>query len=190
MITAIAPEEKHKTIIQAIGEYGKNLLGFIRRRVKNDADAEDILQDVWYQFSSVINSEPIEQTGAWLYRVARNKILDKHKKHTEVLMDDMLAGDEDDDDAPDFKAILMTEATTPETEYVRNLFWEQLFFALDELPTEQREVFMWHELDDIPFSEIAENTGINVQTLVSRKRYAVVHLRKRLKQLYEEITQY
>jgi len=190
LITAIAPEEKHKTIIQAIGEYGKNLLGFIRRRVKNDADAEDILQDVWYQFSSVINSEPIEQTGAWLYRVARNKILDKHKKHTEVLMDDMLAGDEDDDDAPDFKAILMTEATTPETEYVRNLFWEQLFFALDELPPEQREVFMWHELDDIPFSEIAENTGINVQTLVSRKRYAVVHLRKRLKQLYEEITQY
>jgi RNA polymerase sigma factor (sigma-70 family) len=190
LITAIAPEEKHKTIIQAIGEYGKNLLGFIRRRVKNDADAEDILQDVWYQFSSVINSEPIEQTGAWLYRVARNKILDKHKKHTEVLMDDMLAGDEDDDDAPDFKAILMTEATTPETEYVRNLFWEQLFFALNELPPEQREVFMWHELDDIPFSEIAENTGINVQTLVSRKRYAVVHLRKRLKQLYEEITQY
>jgi RNA polymerase sigma factor (sigma-70 family) len=190
LITAILPEEKHKTIIQAIGEYGKNLLGFIRRRVKNDADAEDILQDVWYQFSSVINSEPIEQTGAWLYRVARNKILDKHKKHTEVLMDDMLAGDEDDDDAPDFKAILMTEATTPETEFMRNLFWEQLFIALDELPEEQRQVFMWHELDDIPFSEIAENTGINVQTLVSRKRYAVMHLRKRLKQLYEEITQY
>jgi RNA polymerase sigma factor (sigma-70 family) len=190
LITAILPEEKHKTIIQAIGEYGKNLLGFIRRRVKNDADAEDILQDVWYQFSSVINSEPIEQTGAWLYRVARNKILDKHKKHTEVLMDDMLAGDEDDDDAPDFKAILMTEATTPETEFMRNLFWEQLFIALDELPEEQRQVFMWHELDDIPFSEITENTGINVQTLVSRKRYAVMHLRKRLKQLYEEITQY
>ena len=86
------PEENHKTIIQAISAYGKNLLGFIRRRVDNDADAEDILQDVWYQFSSVINSEPIELTGAWLYKVARNKILDKHKKHTEVLMDDMLAG--------------------------------------------------------------------------------------------------
>ncbi|MES2109464.1 MAG: RNA polymerase sigma factor [Bacteroidota bacterium] len=191
MITAVMPEENHKTIIQAIGDYGKNLLGFIRRRVDNDADAEDILQDVWYQFSSVINSEPIEQTGAWLYRVARNKITDKHKKHRETLVDDMLLGsNEDDDDAPDFKAILMTETSTPETEYLRNLFWEQLFMALDELPPEQREVFMWHELDDIAFSEIAENTGINVQTLVSRKRYAVVHLRKRLKQLYEEITQY
>ena len=184
------PEEKHKPVIQAITAYGKSLLGFIRRRVKNDADAEDILQDVWYQFSAVINSEPIEQTGAWLYRVARNKILDKHKKKSEMLLDDLVSAEEDDDEGMDFKAILMTEATTPETEYLRNLFWEQLFFALDELPEEQRQVFIWHELDDKPFKEIAEHTGENVQTLVSRKRYAVVHLRKRLKQLYEEITEY
>ncbi len=186
------PEEKNNTIIQAISAYGKSLLGFIRRRVNNDADAEDILQDVWYQFSSVINSEPIEQTGAWLYRVARNKILDKHKKHTETLLDDLLydgSGD-DDDDLPDFKAILMTEAKTPETEYLRNLFWEQLFFALDELPEEQRQVFIWHELDDLSFQEIADKTGDKLQTLVSRKRYAVLHLRKRLKQLYDEITEY
>ena len=183
------PEEKNNTILHAISAYGKNLLGFIRRRVKTDADAEDILQDVWYQFSSVINSEPIEQTGAWLYRVARNRIIDKHKKHTETLLDDMLP-DEVDDEAPDFKAILMTEATTPESEYMRNMFWEQLFFALDELPEEQRQVFIWQELDDIPFKEIAERTGENIQTLVSRKRYAVVHLRKRLRQLYEEITEY
>jgi RNA polymerase sigma factor (sigma-70 family) len=181
--------EKNNTIIQAIGAYGKNLLGFIRKRVKNDADAEDILQDVWYQFSSVINSEPIEQTGAWLYRVARNKILDKHKKHTETLLDDMLP-EEDEDDAPDFKAILMTEASTPETEYLRSLFWEQLFFALDELPEEQRQVFIWHELDDLSFKEIADRTGEKTQTLVSRKRYAVLHLRDRLKQLYQEITEY
>jgi RNA polymerase sigma factor (sigma-70 family) len=191
MITAVMPEEKNNNIIQAISSYGKSLLGFIRRRVKNDADAEDILQDVWYQFSSVLNSEPIEQTGAWLYRVARNKILDKHKKRTESLLDDVLPDSyQDDDESPDFKAILMTEASTPETEYLRNLFWEQLFFALDELPEEQRQVFIWHELDNIPFSEIADRTRQNVQTLVSRKRYAVLHLRKRLKQLYDEITEY
>src|ERR1700712_1298429 len=105
------PEDKNSHIIHTIKAYGKSLLGFIRRRVKSDADAEDILQDVWYQFSSVINSEPIEQTGAWLYRVARNKILDKHKKRKETLLDDMLP-DEDDDEAPDFKAILMTEGKT------------------------------------------------------------------------------
>jgi len=189
LITAVMPEEKNNTIIQAIGAYGKSLLGFIRRRVNNDADAEDILQDVWYQFSSVINSEPIEQTGAWLYRVARNKIIDKHKKRTETLLDDMLP-EEDDDEAPDFKAILMTEAKTPETEYLRSLFWEQLFIALDELPDEQRQVFIWQELDDIPFKEIAERTGEKIQTLVSRKRYAVLYLRKRLRQLYEELTEY
>jgi RNA polymerase sigma factor (sigma-70 family) len=184
------PQDKNSHIIQTIASYGKNLLGFIRKRVKSDADAEDILQDVWYQFSNVLNAGPVEQTSAWLYKVARNKILDKHKKHTETLLDDMLPSDEDDDDAPDFQAILLTEATTPETEYLRNLFWEQLFMALDELPENQRQVFIWQELEDKPFEEIAHLTGENVNTLVSRKRYAVLHLRKRLKQLYKEITEY
>src|ERR1700748_1398205 len=113
------PEEKNKHIIQAIKSYGKGLLGFIRRRVKTDADAEDILQDVWYQLSAVVNSEPIEQTGAWLYRVATNKITDKYRKRSETLLDDLfIAGNEDDDDSSEYQAILMTEATTPETEYV------------------------------------------------------------------------
>lgn len=182
-------DEKNSNIIQAITLYGKNLLGFIRKRVKNDADAEDILQDVWYQFSAVVNSEPIEQTGAWLYKVARNKITDKHKKKSEALLDDFLV-DEDEDDAMDFKEILMADDKTPETEYLRNLFWEQLFIALDELPEEQRQVFIWHELDDMPFAQIAELTGLNTNTLVLRKRYAVLHLRGKLKQLYKEITQY
>jgi len=184
------PQDKNSHIIQTIASYGKSLMGFIRKRVKSDADAEDILQDVWYQFSNVLNSEPIEQTSAWLYRVARNKITDKHKKHTETLLDDMLGADADDDDAPDFKAILLTEARTPETEYISNLFWEELFAALDELPDQQRQVFIWHELEDVPFEEIAKRTGENVNTLVSRKRYAVLHLRKRLKQLYVEINNY
>lgn len=184
------PQDKNSHIIQTIASYGKSLLGFIRKRVKSDADAEDILQDVWYQFSSVVNAGPIEQTSAWLYRVAKNRIVDKHKKHTETLLDDMLPAYEDDDEAPDFKAILLTEADTPETEYLRNLFWEQLFIALDELPETQRQVFIWQELEDKPFEEIAKLTGENVNTLVSRKRYAVLHLRKRLKQLYKEITEY
>jgi RNA polymerase sigma factor (sigma-70 family) len=185
------PEDKNSHIIQTIKSYGKNLLGFIRRRVSNDADAEDILQDVWYQFSSVINSEPIEQTGAWLYRVASNKITDKHRKKSETLLDDMVTAEEDDDEgSPDFKDFLMTEAKTPETEYLRNLFWEELFNALDELPEKQRQVFIWNELEDMSFAEMADLTGENIQTLVTRKRYAVLHLRKRLKQLYNEITQY
>ena len=92
------PEERNSHILHAIKAYGKNLLGFIRKRVKNDADAEDILQDVWYQFSALVNSEPIEQTGAWLYKVARNKITDKYKKKSETLLDDLFTDDAEDDE--------------------------------------------------------------------------------------------
>lgn len=184
-------EEKNSNVLHAVKRYGRDLLSFIRKRVKTDADAEDILQDVWYQFSSMLNNGPVEQTGAWLYKVARNKITDKYRKHTETLLDDLILGDdEDDDDTADLRAMMATESDTPETEYLRNLVWEQLFAALEELPPEQAQVFIWHELDDLSFQEIAENTGVNVQTLVSRKRYAVLHLRTRLKQLYDEITKY
>lgn len=188
MVTAVISDEKNNRILQTIKSYGKGLMGFIRKRVKSEEDAEDILQDVWYQLSAIVNAEPIEQTGAWLYRVAKNKILDKHKKKTEDLFEDNFA-DEDGEDALDFRAMLLTEASTPETVYLKNLFWEQLFLALDELPEEQKQVFVWHELDHISFQEMALTTGENVQTLVSRKRYAVIHLRKRLHQLYQEITQ-
>jgi RNA polymerase sigma factor (sigma-70 family) len=184
------PDENHSRTLQAIKAYGKNLLSFIRRRVKSDADAEDILQDVWYQLSAVVNAEPIEQTGAWLYKVATNKITDKYRKKSETLLDDLFLDDEDEDEGDNFRAILMTEATTPETEYLRNLFWEQLFGALDELPAEQKQVWLWQEMEDMTFAEMAENTGVPIQTLVSRKRYAVLHLRNRLQQLYLEITQY
>jgi RNA polymerase sigma factor (sigma-70 family) len=190
LITTAMPEDKNSHILNTIKEYGKSLLGFIRKRVKSDADAEDILQDVWYQFSSVVNAQPIEQTGAWLYKVARNKITDKHKKRSESLLDDLFITDDDEDDTSDLQAILMTDEVTPETAYLRNLFWEELFRALEELPEEQRQVFIWQEMDDMTFQEIAELTGVNVNTLVSRKRYAVLHLRTRLQQLYLDITRY
>jgi len=161
LATILMTEEKNSTILQAVKAYGKNLLLYIRRRVKTDADAEDILQDVWYQLSAVVNSQPIEQTGAWLYRVAANKITDKYRKHKESLFEDFLFSNDDDEDAGDanFLSVLMPENNTPETEYVRNIFWEQLFAALEELPEEQRQVFIWHELDGISFQEIAEKTA-------------------------------
>ena len=180
------PEQKENYIVDTIKAYGKSLMGFIRKRVSNDADAEDILQDVWYQLSNVVNGEPIEQTGAWLYRVAKNKIIDKHKKHRESLFDDFFT-DEEQEGESNFLDFLMVEESTPETAYVRNLFWEQLFMALDELPEEQKQVFVWHELEDKSFDEISEETGVKFNTLVSRKRYAVLHLRNRLKDLYAEI---
>jgi RNA polymerase sigma factor (sigma-70 family) len=173
-------------IVKAINQYGRQLFGFIRDRVATDEDAEDILQDVWYQFSNVLETEPIEQTSAWLFRVARNRIIDKYRKRqTASLEEEMFA--ETDDGEFNFREILLAGDSTPETEHLRNLFWQELFAALDELPAEQREVFVWNELEDIPFHEIAGRTGEKVNTLISRKRYAVLHLRKRLQQLYRDI---
>jgi len=190
LVTALMPDHQKNSTLQAIKYYGKSLLLFIRRRVKNDADAEDILQDVWYQLSTVVNADPIEQTGAWLYRVARNKITDKYRKRKEWLLDDLLPDDTDGETDSGWMDMLVSEGNTPENEYIRNLFWEELFAALDELPAEQKQVFIWQELEHKTFDEIAVETGVKVQTLVSRKRYAVLHLRKRLKQLYDDMNNF
>ena len=160
---------------------------FIRGRVNTDEDAEDILQDVWYQFSNVMNSEPIEQASAWLYRVAKNRIIDKYRRHQPDSLDAMLTDEEENDFS--FKEILLAENTTPEAKHLRDLFWEQLFSALNELPDEQKLVFVWNELEEVSFNEISERTGEKINTLISRKRYAVLHLRKRLEKLYKEITE-
>jgi RNA polymerase sigma factor (sigma-70 family) len=187
-MTISMADQRRQNIIQAVRDYGKRLFYFIRGRVKTDEDAEDILQDVWYQFSNMLETEPIEQTSAWLFRVARNRIIDKYRKHQTSSLDEEIFGDEDEGSF-NVKDILLAENSTPETEFLRNLFWEQLFSALDELPEEQRQVFVWNELEGVPFNEISKRTGENINTLISRKRYAVLYLRKRLQQLYKEITE-
>lgn len=185
MTISVANQPK-QNIIQAVRDYGNRLFYFIRRRVNTDEDAEDILQDVWYQFSNVMNTEPIEQTSAWLYRVARNRIIDKYRRPRPDSLEEMFGDNEESEF--NFSELLFTE--TPETEHLRNLFWEQLFAALDELPEKQKQVFVWNELEDISFNEISERTCEKINTLISRKRYAVLHLRKRLEQLHKEITEH
>lgn len=184
-MTISVTDKPKQNIIQAVRDYGMRLFYFIRGRVDTDEDAEDILQDVWYQFSNVMNSEPIEQTGAWLYRVARNRIIDKYRKQEPDSLEEMFADDENNEF--NFRELLLAGDENPETEHLRNLFWEQLFAALDELPEEQKQVFVSNELEDISFNEIAERTGEKINTLISRKRYAVLHLRKRLEQLRKDI---
>jgi len=184
-MTISVTDKPKQNIIQAVRDYGKRLFYFIRGRVNTDEDAEDILQDVWYQFSNVMNSEPIEQTSAWLYRVARNRIIDKYRRQDPDSLEEMFADDENGEF--NFSELLLAGDENPETEHLRNLFWEQLFAALDELPEEQKKVFVLNELEDISFNEIAERTGEKINTLISRKRYAVLHLRKRLEQLRKDI---
>jgi len=168
-----------KNIAAVISRFSKRLMGFIRQRVSSEADAEDILQDVWYQLTTTVDTGPIEQISGWLFAVARNKIIDRYRKKRP----------ESSDEEPDLAGILLDDSPSPETANLRALFWKVLQEALDELPEEQRSVFVWHELQGLSFKEIAELTGDNVNTLISRKRYAIIHLRERLLSLYREITE-
>ena len=187
MITPMA-EKRENTITGAVAEYGKRLFQFIRGRVRTNADAEDIAQEVWYQFSKVVDTAPIEQVSGWLFRVARNKVTDSYRKQKPESLEDFTYEDEEGESL--FRDILLADYNTPETETLRELFWEELFEALDELPEKQRDVFVWNELEDQTFQEIADRTGENIKTLISRKRYAVQFLRKRLETLYKEFLNY
>ena len=180
--------ERNRNITNTIKAVSKRLFGFIKQRVGSNEDAEDILQDVFYQFAG--NPEPIEQTTAWLYKVARNKITDSYRKKKLPLADDILQVQEKDEDSFDWREVMFSNDSTPETEYLRNLFWEELKAALDELPAEQRDVFIQNEIDGIAFKDMAAVNGESVATLISRKRYAVLHLRSRLQVLKDELLNY
>jgi RNA polymerase sigma factor (sigma-70 family) len=177
--------QSSQNVIETVKEYGKRLFGFIRKRVNSNEDAEDILQDVWYQLT-LLDNGPIEQLGAWLYRVAQNKIIDRYRKQKPESLEDFTF--EDEEGSISFKEILLSDDNDdPETGYLKKLFWEELLAALSELPEPQRKIFVLNELEDKTFQEIADETGENIKTLISRKRYAVLYLRERLRSLYEEI---
>ncbi|MCB0631741.1 MAG: sigma-70 family RNA polymerase sigma factor [Saprospiraceae bacterium] len=177
-------QEERSNIIQTVKQYSQRLFRFIRSRVKTDEDAEDILQDVWYQFSNTAETEVINQVSGWLHRVARNKITDRYRKRRESLIDDLNVEDEEGESL--FLDFMLADDDDPELSFLRQLFWEQLEEALDELPDNQREVFVRNELEGITFQQMAEETGENIKTLISRKGYAIKHLRKRLALIYEE----
>jgi RNA polymerase sigma factor (sigma-70 family) len=181
-------EIKRQNIVQTVREYGSRLFGFIRGKVNSDEDAEDILQDVWYQFTNTSATQTIEQVSGWLYAVARNKITDRYRKKQPSLIEDLGFSDEDGEQGlGDF---LFAENEDPGFSQIRELFWEELTVALEELPEKQRQVFVWNELEDQTLQEIAEQEGENLKTIISRKRYAVQHLRKRLVYLYNELENY
>ena len=180
----------HRTnnITHTFKSFLARLFGFIKQRINSNEDAEDILQDVFYQFTG--NTEPIAQGRSWLYKVARNKITDSYRKKKLPLADDVLGSKESDDVLMDRKEILLSANTNPETEYLRSLFWETLQEALAELPAEQSEVFVQNEIEGIAFKDIEKQTSVSVATLISRKRYAVLHLGERLGVLKNELLNY
>jgi RNA polymerase sigma factor (sigma-70 family) len=181
-------DEQDRQISEVIAEQRSRLRNFIRRRVPNDADAEDLLQDV---FSELVEANrllmPIEYVTSWLFRVARNRITDVfRKKRPENFTDAAVMGE--DGDLLHIEDLLPSPEAGPEALYLRKALLEELEVALGELPAEQREVFVGHELEGRSFKEMAEASGVNVNTLLSRKRYAVLYLRERLQDIHEEFT--
>ena len=174
----------HQAAEQTFLTERKRLFDFIRRRVRTNEDAEDIMEDVFFQLlSSASVTEPIEKMTSWLFTVARNKVIDWYrKKRPESLPRDL-----DDPSLPlNLEDILYDPTQNPDQVYARSLVWTELAEALDELPEEQKQVFVMHELEGKSFKEIAEITGEPQNTLLSRKRYAVLYLREQLQELYDE----
>jgi RNA polymerase sigma factor (sigma-70 family) len=175
--------DQDRRISEAITQEGARLRNFIRKRVTDSSDAEDILQDVFYEFVEAYRSmKQIEQVTAWLFKIARNRITDLfRRKNRETTQGDAAT---EDDEQLDWEDLLPSNDSGPEAAYVRNTLIEELEAALDELPAEQRDVFIAHELMGYSFKELAAQTGVGVNTLLSRKRYAVLQLRERLQSVY------
>jgi RNA polymerase sigma factor (sigma-70 family) len=190
MKAVMSPErmtaEQDQRITETVRRERTRLRNFIRLRVRDEGEAEDILQDV---FSELVEAyrlmKPIEQAGAWLFRVARNRIIDKfRRKRREVLSADLQPANEDEPLI--LEELLASSDAGPEAAYARTVLMEQIESALDELPEEQLQVFVAHDIEGRSFKEVAAETGVNVNTLLSRKRYAAMHLRKRLEAIHKE----
>jgi RNA polymerase sigma factor (sigma-70 family) len=166
------------------------LLSFIRNRVSSTEEAEDILQDVFYQFVAGFNTiESLDRVTSWLFSVARNKIIDRYRRDAArpKRADFGLQTGKEDDSPITLQEILPDLGNTPEDTYIREMIWDEIMEALDELPAEQRAIFIQNEIEERSFREISEETGMSINTLLSRKRYAILALRKRLQKLYDEL---
>ena len=180
--------EQDDRISEAIDRDQTRLRHFIRRRVADPSDAEDILQEVFYELLETYRlMKPIEQVGAWLFRVARNRITDLFRKRKpEASTNDPVA--EEEGEFLTLEDLLPSRDAGPEAAYARTVLLAELEDALEELPDEQREVFLAHEIEGRSFKDLAAETGLSVNTLLSRKHYAVIHLRERLRAVYDEFT--
>lgn len=190
MDSPLSPEtmnERDRDMTATIVQERTRLGNFIRRRVRDPNDAEDILQDVLHEFVQACRlPAPIEQASAWLFRVARNRIIDRFRKKKEQPIVDFTDDDADDGDMR-LDLALPAHDAGPDALYARSVLLEALQAALDELPANQRDVFIAHELEGLSFKEMAADSGVALNTLLARKRYAVLHLRSRLQATYDEL---
>jgi RNA polymerase sigma factor (sigma-70 family) len=190
-IEASLADLQNQQIQETVSRERARLLQFIRKRIPRPEDAEDIAQDVFHELTEMYRlMKPIEQMTSWLFTVARNKITDRFRKKKPALLEDVFSfkgGDSDGEGYLIDELLPAANVLPADAEMMRETIMDALMEALDELPLEQREVFIEHELEDKSFKEIAEKTGVTINTLLSRKRYAVLHLRARLKNLYDDL---
>ena len=182
-------KSQNDSIGEVIQDNGKRLFDFIRNRVREEEEAEDIFQDVMIELTqSYRMMQSIEKMAAWLFRVARNKITDKYRKKKAVLLDDQFSFRGNDEDEPLYvQDLIRSSEKSPDSDFDRSLIYNAIEMALEELPPEQRDVFVKHELEGKSFKEMSEETGLSQNTLLSRKRYAVMALRDKLQFLYTEL---
>jgi len=179
--------EQDQQIAETVERERRRLRNFIRKRVPDASDADDILQDVFSELVEAYRlTKPIEQVGAWLFRVARNRIIDRFRKRREEPLSEQVA---EDGEVLTLEELLPSPDAGPEAAYTRSVLLAELEEALDELPPEQREVFVAHEIEGRSFKELAAEGGVSLNTLLSRKHYAVLHLRERLREIYNEFTE-
>ena len=180
--------DQDRRISEAVEQQRARLRNFIRSRVPDPSDAEDILQDVFFELVAAYRlMKPVEQVGAWLFRVARNRIIDRFRKQKPEASS--VGGRGDDENTLSLEELLPSPGASPESVFVRNMLTDEIGEALAELPPEQREVFIANEIEGRTFAEIAAETGTSINTLLSRKRYAVLHLRRHLREIYEEFNE-
>ncbi len=184
-VERMTAEQDHR-ISEILAREQARLRNFIRRRVADEGDAEDILQDVFYELVEAYRlMKPVEQAGAWLYRVARNRIIDRFRKKKPVVFADT-GGVSEDGEMLRLEDLLPSPDAGPDAAYARSVLLQELEDAVDELPQEQREVFVGHEVEGYSFRSFPRVPGLSVNTLLSRKHYAVVYLRRRLRAIYDE----
>ncbi len=183
---SVEQKSRQNILSQSVKKYGQQLFAFVRKRVNRLEDAEDVMQDVWYQLSNLSNIEEVVNIDSWLYRVSQNKIIDLYRKKGSALFEEVAS--EDRDGVQFIREVLFTSASNnADLELLKKEFWKELLASLDELPESQRLVFVQNELEDKTLQQIAVEQAENLKTIISRKGYAVKYLRKKLLNLYNDL---
>jgi RNA polymerase sigma factor (sigma-70 family) len=191
LITTAMTVHQDQAITEAVEQQRSRLRNFIRQRVTDPDDVEDILQDA---FSELVEAyrlmKPVREAGAWLFQVARNRIIDRFRKKRTEAISDVSVPAEEDDETLTIEDLLPSSDGGPEAAYWRSVLLEELAQAMAELPEDQRAVFIAQEIQGRSFAELAAESGLSINTLLSRKRYAVLHLRRRLQAIYDELRKF